>query len=120
MLNPVIVEGQLHGGIAQGIGEALYEHVHYDTEGGLVTGSLMDFAVPSAAMIPRLDLTRTETLSPRNPLEMKSIGESGTMSAPPAVANAVLDALWPEGVLDLELPMIADRIWYALHSTRRD
>ncbi|MDQ3811080.1 MAG: xanthine dehydrogenase family protein molybdopterin-binding subunit [Chloroflexota bacterium] len=118
VLNPVIVEGQLHGGIAQGIGEALLEEVRYDAAGGLITGSLSDYAVPTAAAIPYLDLSRTETPSPRNPLGMKGVGESGTVSAPPAIANAVLDAVRPEGVTDLELPMTADRIWRALHGAR--
>lgn len=93
----------------------LLENVRYDSEAGLITGSLMDYSVPSAATIPRLDLTRTETPSLRNPLGMKGVGESGTVSAPPAVANAILDALRPEGVQDLELPMTADRIWRAVH-----
>jgi carbon-monoxide dehydrogenase large subunit len=118
VLNPLIVEGQLHGGIVQGIGEALLEEVRYDAGGGLITGSLSDYAVPTAAAIPQLELTRTETPSPRNRLGMKGVGESGTVSAPPAVANAVLDALRPEGVTDLELPMTADRIWQALHRAR--
>jgi len=115
VLNPVIVDGQLHGGIAQGIGEALLERVHYDDQSGqLVTSSLLDYAVPSAARIPWLELERTETPSPRNPLGMKGVGESGAVSAPPAIANALFDALRPSGVRDLQLPMTSERIWEAL------
>jgi len=80
-----------------------------------MTSSVSDYAVPTATAIPYLDLTRSETPSPRNPLGMKGVGEAGTVSATPAVVNAVLDALRPEGVLNLDLPMTPDRIWRALH-----
>jgi carbon-monoxide dehydrogenase large subunit len=118
VLNPVIVEGQLHGGIAQGIGETLFEQVRYDDQTGqLITGSLLDYAVPTARRIPPLELERTETASPRNPLGMKGVGESGCVSAPPAVTNAIFDALHPFAQVEIELPLTSERIWRALESS---
>jgi carbon-monoxide dehydrogenase large subunit len=114
VLNPVIVEGQLQGGIVEGLGEALLEEVVYDPEGQLQTGSLSDYAIARAAHLPTLELSRTETPSPRNPLGMKGVGESGTVSAPPAIANAILDALRPFGARGLPLPMTPQRLWQVI------
>ena len=92
-INPKIVEGQIHGGVAQGIGQALYEGTEYDSNGQLITGSLQDYAMPKAEHIPRLETAATVTPSPHNPLGVKGTGEAGAIGAPPAVVNAVCDAL---------------------------
>ncbi len=109
-INPQIVDGQIHGGIAQGIGEALYEHVAFDDDGNVVTGSLEDYAVPTANMVPELELDETVTPSPRNPLGMKGVGDSGSFPSPPAVVNAVVDALEPFGVEHLDMPITPETI----------
>jgi aerobic carbon-monoxide dehydrogenase large subunit len=113
-INPLIVEGQMQGGIAQGIGQALLEHARYDDSGQLITGSLLDYAVPTAAQVPNCDTELVETPSPSNPLGVKGIGEGGAIAAPPAVANAVLDALRPLGIRHLDLPLTPERVWRAM------
>jgi aerobic carbon-monoxide dehydrogenase large subunit len=120
VLNPVVVEGQLQGGVAEGFGEAFLEQVLYDAEGQLLTGSLSDYAIPRATNLPMLELSRTETPSPRNPLGMKGVGESGTVSAPPALANAIADALRPFGARDIPLPMTSERLWQIIHRSEHD
>jgi carbon-monoxide dehydrogenase large subunit len=115
-VNPLIVEGQVAGGLAQGIGEALYERVVFDDDGQLLTASLLDYAVPTAHMVPDYELDLTVTPSPNNPLGAKGIGESGCVSAPPVIVNAVLDALAPLGVTNLEMPLTSDRIWRAIRA----
>jgi carbon-monoxide dehydrogenase large subunit len=107
----MLVDGQRHGGIAQGVAQALLEEVVYDETGQLVTGSLMDYALPTAAHLPDFELDRTETPSPRNPLGVKGVGEAGTIGSTPAVRNAVLDALSPLGIRDLDIPCTAPRLW---------
>jgi len=114
VINPLLVDGQIQGGIVQGLGQALYEEVVYDEHGQLLTGSLMDYALPRAADLPRLNLTRTETPTPVNPLGIKGIGEAGTIGATPAVANAVVDALAPFGVTHIDMPLTPQKIWRAL------
>ncbi len=111
VINPMIVEGQIHGGIVQAIGQALYEEVIYDEQGQLLTGTLMDYALPKAAMIPHLELDRTETPSPVNPMGVKGVGEAGTIGATPAVVSAVVDALSPYGVRHLDMPLRPERVW---------
>ncbi|SRR6266542_625583 len=112
IINPLIVEGQLHGGIAQGIAQALYEEVVYDEESGqLMTGSLVDYLVPTAAEIPTPVLDRTITPSPSNPMGVKGIGEAGTIAASAAVINAVVDALKPLGINHVDMPASPDRLW---------
>ncbi|HYE66062.1 MAG TPA: xanthine dehydrogenase family protein molybdopterin-binding subunit, partial [Pyrinomonadaceae bacterium] len=111
VINPMLVDGQVQGGIVQSIGQALYEEVVYDEQGQLVTGTLMDYAVPKAAMIPWLELDRTETPSPVNPLGVKGVGEAGTIGATPAIVNAVVDALSPFGVRHLDMPIKPEAIW---------
>ena len=111
VINPLLVDGQVQGGIAQGLGQALYEGVVYDENGQLLTGSLMDYAVPRAANLPRLQLARTETPTPVNPLGVKGIGEAGTIGSTPAVVNAVVDALAPFGVTHIDMPLTPQKIW---------
>lgn len=111
VINPMLVEGQVHGGIAQSIGQAMYEELVYDDQGQLVTGTLMDYAVPKAAMVPRFELDRTETPSPVNPLGVKGVGEAGTIGATPAIVNAVIDALKPFGVRHLDMPIKPEKVW---------
>jgi carbon-monoxide dehydrogenase large subunit len=112
-VNPRLVEGQVHGGVAQGLGQALHERVVYDETGTLVTGSLQDYAVPKAEHVPELETHATETPSPTNPLGVKGIGEAGTIAAPPAVVNAVVDALSPRGVDHVDMPLTAETVWRA-------
>ena len=114
MINPAFVEGQVRGGFAQGLGEALLESVHYDGDGQLLTGSLMDYALPRAVDMPGLDIHKTEHPSPMNAIGAKGVGEAGTIGAPAAILNAVMDALAPEGVEDLDMPLTTCKIWTAL------
>ncbi|HJQ22858.1 MAG TPA: xanthine dehydrogenase family protein molybdopterin-binding subunit [Blastocatellia bacterium] len=111
VINPMLVDGQVHGGIVQSIGQALYEEVVYDDQGQLLTGTLMDYALPKAAMIPRMELDRTETPSPVNPMGVKGVGEAGTIGATPAIVNAVVDALAPLGVRHIDMPLKPEKIW---------
>ena len=111
MINPMVVEGQVHGGVAHGIGNALLEEVVYDATGQLVTGTLMDYALPRAADVPALEVHHVVTPSPLNPLGVKGAGEGGTLPAPAAIANAVADALRPLGVEITEMPLTRERLW---------
>ena len=111
VINPMMVEGQIHGGIAQSIGQAIYEEAVYDEQGQLQTGTLMDYAIPKAAMIPWLELDRTETPSPVNPMGVKGVGEAGTIGATPAIVNAVVDALSEFGIRHVDMPMKPEAIW---------
>ena len=118
ILNPLLVAGQQHGGIAQGAAQALYEWVRYDEDGNPVTASLMDYTVPSAAELPTFEASNTQTDSPRNPLGAKGIGESGTIGSTPAIHNAVVDALSPFGVTHIDMPCTPERVWAAIQATR--
>jgi carbon-monoxide dehydrogenase large subunit len=118
VINPTIVEGQVHGGVAQGVGGALFEEMVYDAEGQLLTGTLMDYLVPSATDLPRIETVHLEFPSPRNPLGMKGLGEGGAISPPAAIANAIDDALAPLGVRVTETPASPARV-LALIETRR-
>jgi carbon-monoxide dehydrogenase large subunit len=112
MINPMIVEGQVHGGIAHGIGNALLEEIVYDVSGQMVTGTLMDYALPRASDVPSLAVLHVVTPSPLNPLGVKGAGEGGTLPAPAAIANAVADALRPRGGVNLrEMPLTRERLW---------
>jgi aerobic carbon-monoxide dehydrogenase large subunit len=113
-VNPLLVEGQVQGGIAQSIGAALMEKTVYDENGQLLTGEFMDYAIPRAADIPDYVLGSTETPSPSNPLGVKGVGEAGTIGATPAIANAVVDALSPLGIRHLDLPFTPERVWRAI------
>ena len=119
VVNPMIVDGQVHGGLAQGIGQALYEHGVYDDEGQLLSGSLMDYAVPKAGDMIHFDLARTETPSPHQPLGMKGVGETGTIASTPTVANAVVDALSPLGITNIDLPLTPENVWRAIQHARK-
>jgi carbon-monoxide dehydrogenase large subunit len=111
IINPLLVAGQVQGGIAQGIGQALYEHAIYDEDGQLVTGEMMDYAVPKATMIPWMECQHTETPSPVNPLGVKGVGEAGTIACSPAIVNSVVDALAPLGVRHIDMPLTPQKIW---------
>ncbi len=112
--NPMIVEGQVHGGVVQGIGQALYEQAVYDDNGTLITGSLQDYAMPKSMQVPEMEVHETVTPCPHNPVGAKGVGESGTMGAPPAVVNAAVDALLPLGVDTLQMPLTAETLWQAV------
>jgi carbon-monoxide dehydrogenase large subunit len=114
VINPQIVEGQVHGGVAQGVAQALWEEAVYDEDGTLLTGSMLTYLVPSAAELPSIEVDRTETLSPTNPLGVKGVGETGTIAAPAAVMNAVVDALSHYGITELAMPATPERVWRAL------
>jgi carbon-monoxide dehydrogenase large subunit len=118
VINPLIVAGQVHGGVAQGIAQALYEEAVYDPDGNLVTGSLADYTVPSSADLPEIVSDRTETPATSNPLGVKGVGEAGTIASTPAVVNAIVDALRPYGVTDVPMPCTPERVWRALQSAR--
>jgi aerobic carbon-monoxide dehydrogenase large subunit len=119
VINPLIVEGQVHGGVAQGIAQALYEEAVYDADGNLVTGSLADYTIPSAADLPDIHTGRTETPATTNPLGVKGVGEAGTIASTPAVVNAIVDALRPYGVNDVQMPCTPERVWRALAAARQ-
>lgn len=117
-LNPKIVDGQIHGGIAQGIGQALFEGAVYDANGNLLTGSFQDYAVPKAGFLPEFETAATVTECPHNPLGVKGVGEAGAIAAPPAVVNAVVDALAPFGVASVEMPVTGETVWRAIAEHR--
>jgi carbon-monoxide dehydrogenase large subunit len=119
LVNPLIVEGQVHGGVAQGIGAALYEEIVYDGEGQLHTASLVDYLVPSACEIPPLEVVHIESESPTTLGGFRGMGEGGTIGAPAAVANAVADALAPRGIEINELPVTPERLFRLLAATRK-
>jgi len=114
VINPQIVDGQVHGGIAQGVAQALWEEAVYDDDGNLLTGSMLNYLVPSAAELPSFEVDRTETDSPSNPLGVKGVGETGTIASPAAVMNAVVDALSPFGITEMEMPATPERVWRAI------
>ncbi|MCZ7587418.1 MAG: xanthine dehydrogenase family protein molybdopterin-binding subunit [Gaiella sp.] len=118
VVNPLIVEGQVHGGVTQGISTALYEEGTYDDEGNMQTANLVTYLVPSAAELPSFELARTESPSPTNPLGVKGVGETGTIAAAPAVINAVLDALSHLGVKDIQMPATPERVWRAIQEAK--
>jgi aerobic carbon-monoxide dehydrogenase large subunit len=119
-VNPMIVEGQLHGGIVQGVAQALWEEAIYDEQGNLRNASLVDYYVPSAAEVPSFKLDHTVTPSPTNLLGVKGIGEAGTIGAAPTVMNAVADALAPLGVTDIAMPAHPERVWEAIQAARKE
>src|SRR5947207_3036829 len=118
-ISPMLVAGQVHGGLAQGIAQALYEELVYGEDGQLVTGTLMDYAVPKADDLPSFTTAETVTPTPHNPMGAKGIGEAATIGSTPAVVNAVVDALKPLGVRHLDMPLRAERVWRALHEKKR-
>jgi carbon-monoxide dehydrogenase large subunit len=118
ILNPVLAEGQVHGGIAQGVAQALFEEVGYDAEGNCLNGNLAVYAMPAAPELPAFETERTETPTPLNPLGAKGIGESGTIGATPAVQNAVVDALAHLGVTHIDMPLTPERVWRAIRTAK--
>ncbi|MHB1569530.1 MAG: xanthine dehydrogenase family protein molybdopterin-binding subunit [Solirubrobacteraceae bacterium] len=119
-INPLVIDGQVHGGIAHAIGQALYEQVHYDESGQLVTGTFVNYALPTAAELPSFETDRTETPSPVNSLGVKGVGEAGTIAASAAVTNAVIDALRPLGVDYINMPLTPMRIWDAIQGAKSE
>jgi carbon-monoxide dehydrogenase large subunit len=119
VVNPIIVEGQIHGGLAQGVAQALYEEAVYDEDANLLTSNMVTYLVPSAAEFPRWELHRTETPSPTNPLGVKGVGETGAIASPAAVMNAVVDALAEDGVTDIAMPASPERVWRALREVQQ-
>ena len=117
VINPLLAEGQVHGGLAQGISQALFENAAYDAEGNFLTGSLLEYAVPRADMLPDYELRRTVTPTSINPLGAKGIGEAATIGSTPAVVNAVVDALRPWGVEHLDTPLTPEKIWRAMNAS---
>ncbi len=118
VINPMIVDGQIQGGLAQGVAQALYEEALYDDDGNLLNSNMVTYLVPSAAEFPNWELYRTETPSPTNPLGVKGVGETGAIASPPAVMNAVMDALAEDGVTDITMPATPERVWRALEEVR--
>jgi carbon-monoxide dehydrogenase large subunit len=117
-INPLLIDGQVHGGITQALGQALYEQVHYDEAGQLVTGSFVDYALPTAAELPSFETHRTVTPSPVNSLGVKGVGEAGTIAGSATVTNAVIDALRPLGVTYLDMPLTPMRVWTAINEAK--
>ena len=117
VINPLIVDGQIVGGVVQGVGQALWEHGIYDDSGQLITGTMMDYAMPRAHSFPRIETDRIETPSPHNPLGVKGAGEMGTIASTVTIANAVMDALAPLGIEHLEMPLTSEKIYAAIQAT---
>ncbi|MCS7110205.1 MAG: molybdopterin-dependent oxidoreductase, partial [Candidatus Caldarchaeum sp.] len=113
-INPMIVDGQIHGGIAQGLAQALYEEAYYDEEGLLLTGDLSEYMVPTAVEVPNIRTAETVTPSPVNPLGVKGIGEAGTIASTPAIVNSVIDALSHFGVVHIDMPLKPEKIVLAV------
>jgi carbon-monoxide dehydrogenase large subunit len=117
-INPLIVDGQLHGGIAQGVGQALWEGAIYGEDGQLLTGSMLDYALPRASRLPSFELDQTVTPSPVNPIGVKGVGEAGTIASSAATANAVIDALGPLGIRHLDMPYTPAKVWHAIQAAK--
>ena len=117
-INPTIVEGQVHGGVVQGIGQALWEEAVYDENAQLVSGSMLDYALPRADGLPEIEVLSTVTPSPHHPLGVKGIGEAGTIASTVTVYNAVMDALRPLGVKRVDMPFTPERVWRAIQEAK--
>jgi carbon-monoxide dehydrogenase large subunit len=118
VINPLLVEGQIHGGIVQGMSQALFEELIYNEDGQIVTGTLMDYTMPKAAQVPEFILERTCTPSPVNPMGVKGVGEAGTIGSTPAVVNAVCDALRPLGITHIDMPLKPEKVWRAIQKAK--
>ena len=118
IVNPMLVEGQVHGGLAQGIAQALFEEAVYDEQGTLVTGTFVDYTIPSAADVPSFSTATACTPATSNPLGVKGVGEAGTIAATPAIVNGVLDALRHLGVTEVEMPCTPQRVWRAIQDAK--
>jgi aerobic carbon-monoxide dehydrogenase large subunit len=120
LINPMLTIGQVHGGVAQGIGQALLEHTVYDAASGqMLSGSFMDYALPRASDLPSLEITLTGVATNANPLGVKGSGQAGAMASPQAIVTAVLDALAPLGVTQIDMPATPERVWRAINGNRR-
>ena len=119
IINPLLATGQVHGGLAQGIGQALFEGAHYNEQGQLLTGTLMDYAIPRAEDLPTFETDHTVTPTPVNALGVKGIGEAGAIGAPPAIVNAVVDALASFGIRHLDMPLKPEKVWQAIQRARK-
>jgi len=119
VVNPLLLAGQVHGGIGQGVGQALLENTVYDDDGQLVTGSFMDYAMPRADNIPHIDFRWNEIPCRTNPLGIKGAGEAGSIGAPPAVINAIVDALAPYGITHIDMPASPQRVWQAIQQRQK-
>ena len=120
VINPMVVEGQLHGGVAQGIGQALMEHAIWEPDSGqMITGSFMDYAMPRADTLPVYRVMLHEVPTASNPLGVKGVGEAGPTAAPPAIINAIVDALSPYGILHVPMPATAYAIWKAINEAKQ-
>jgi carbon-monoxide dehydrogenase large subunit len=119
IINPLLVDGQIQGGIAQGLGQAMYEETVYDENGQLISASLMDYAIPKAEMVPPIETANTVTPTNLNPLGVKGVGEAGTIGSTPCVVNAVMDALKPFGIRHIDMPLKAEKIWRAIQETKQ-
>jgi carbon-monoxide dehydrogenase large subunit len=119
ILNPLLAEGQIHGGLAQGIAQALFEEIAFDEDANNLMGSLVSYLIPSAADLPSFETEFIQSPTPRNPLGVKGIGESGAIGAAPAVWNAVVDALKPFGVRNIDMPTTSQRVWRAINANGR-
>jgi len=118
IINPLLVDGQVHGGVAQGLGQALWEEAVYDDNGQLLSGEFTDYALPKAHLMPWIESSHTETPSPVNPLGVKGVGEAGTIGCSPAVVNSVVDALSPLGVRHIDMPLTPEKIWKLIQGGR--
>ena len=118
VVNPMLVEGQVHGGLAQGIAQALFEEADYDEQGTLVNGTFVDYTLPSAADLPSFSTDRTATPATSNPLGVKGVGEAGTIASTPAIVNGVLDAVRHLGVTEVEMPCTPQRVWRAIQAAQ--
>jgi len=114
LINPLIVEGQIHGGLTMGLGPALYEEIQYDESGNMLQGSFMNYLLPTAVETPNWETANTITPSPHHPLGAKGVGESATVGAPAAIVNAVVDALWHLGVRHIDIPITPAKVWKLL------
>ena len=115
IINPMIVDGQIHGGLNMGLAPALYEEITYDELGNNMAGTFMDYLIPTAVESPAWETGKTTTPSPHHPIGAKGVGESATVGAPPAIANAVVDALWHLGVRNIDIPITPQKVWAILH-----
>ena len=120
VLNHYLAEAQIHGSLAQGISQAMYEEMCYDQDGQLLTGTLLDYTLPLAGQLPHFVTDFIETPSPNNPLGAKGVGESGCIGAPPAIVNAVLDALAPLGIKTIDMPLRPEKIWQLVHAIEKE
>jgi len=119
VINPLVVDGMVHGGIAQGVAQALWEWGAYDNNGQLLSGTMMEYSLPKADQLPSYETDRTVTPSPVNPLGIKGAGETGTIASTPAIVNAVIDALQPFGVVHIDMPLTPEKIWKAVAASKK-